>query len=166
MADTRNRNDPQKVCEKESENSCGSWNHSEAPQKGQLICKSISRLRGGWGWAGAPLPQNHKQHLQTDMNSQLAARRPLLQPADSVWGAAKGRACAAVNFLRQAAIAERLYLGRITSPAQSNLTFGPRGSRTAALANDSVTVGLRPRWNRLKRTKHVPALERCAARQI
>lgn len=71
--------------------------------------------------------------------------------------------CEAMNFLRQATIPERLYLGRITSTARYNLTPVPQGSHTALLTNDSVTVGLCPRWNRLKRTKHV--FQRSAARR-
>lgn len=71
----------------------------------------------------------------------------------------KGHVCETVNFLRQPLIPKELYLGRITSTAWCNLTFGPRGSPTASLANDSVTVGLRPQRNRLKRTKHVFAVE-------
>lgn len=118
------------------------------------------------GGAGAPLPPNHKESLQTDMNSQLASNWPLLKVGDSVWGSTKGHVCEAMNFLRQAMIPERLYLGRITSTAQYNLTFVPQGSHTALLTNDSVTVGLCPRWNRLKRTKHVFAVECHAARQI
>lgn len=111
-------------------------------------------------------PPNHKESLQTDMNSQLASNWPLLKVGDSVWGSTKGHVCEAMNFLRQAMIPERLYLGRITSTAQYNLTFVPQGSHTALLTNDSVTVGLCPRWNRLKRTKHVFAVECRAARQI
>lgn len=85
---------------------------------------------------------------------------------DSVWGSAKGHVCQAMNFLRQATIPERLYLGRITSTARYNLTFVPRGSHSALLTNDSVTVGLCPQWNRLKRTKHVFAVARLSGRQI
>lgn len=89
------------------------------------------------------------------------------------WGSAtvsgaplKANVCLAMNFLRQATIPERLYLGRITSTARYNLTFVPRGSHSALLTNDSVTVGLCPQWNRLKRTKHVFAVARLSGRQI
>lgn len=99
--------------------------------------------------------QNHKESSQTDMNSQLVSSWPLLKVCDSVWSSSKGHVCEAMNFLRQAMIPERLYLGRITSTARYNLTFVPRGSHPALLTNDSVTVSLCPRRNRLKRTKHV-----------
>lgn len=110
--------------------------------------------------------QNYKERLQTDMNLQLVSSWRLLKVCDSVWGSTKGHVCEAMNFLRQAMIPERLYLGRITSTARYNLTFVPQGSHTALLTNDSVTVGLCPRWNRLKRTKHVSAVECRSARQI
>lgn len=100
------------------------------------------------------------------MNLQLVSLWRLLKVCDSVWGSTKGHVCEAMNFLRQAMIPERLYLGRITSTARYNLTFVPQGSHTALLTDDSVTVGLCPRWNRLKRTKHVFAVERRSARQI
>lgn len=116
--------------------------------------------------AGASALRIYKESLQTDMNLQLVSSWRLLQVCDSVWGSTKGRVCEAMNFLRQAMIPERLYLGRITSTARYNLTFVPQGSHTALLTNDSVTVGLCPRWNRLKRTKHVFAVERRSARQI
>lgn len=110
--------------------------------------------------------QNYKESLQTDMNLQLVSSWRLLKVFDSVWSFSKGHVCEAMNVLRQAMIPERLYLGRITSTARYNLTFVPQGSHTALLTNDSVTVGLCPWWNRLKRTKHVFAVECHAARQI
>lgn len=100
------------------------------------------------------------------MNLQLVSSWRHLKVCDIVWGSTKGHVCEAMNFLRQAMIPERLYLGRITSTARYNLTFVPQGSHTALLTNDSVTVGLCPRWNRLKRTKHVFAVECRSARQI
>lgn len=109
---------------------------------------------------------NHKETFQTDMNLQLVSSGRLFKACDSVWGFSKGHVCEAMNFLRQSMIPARLYLGRITSTARYNLTFVPQGSHTALLTNDSVTVGLCPRWNRLKRTKHVFAEECRAARQI
>lgn len=110
--------------------------------------------------------QNYKKSFQTDMNLQLVSSWRLLKVCDSVWGSTKGHVCEAMNFLRQAMIPQRLYLGRITSTARYNLTFVPQGSHTALLTNDSVTVGLCPQWNRLKRTKHVFAVECRSARQI
>ena len=95
--------------------------------------------------------QNYKESLQTDMNLQLVSSWRLLKVCDSVWGFSKGHVCEAMNVLRQAMIPERLYL---------------QGSHTALLTNDSVTVGLCPRWNRLKRTKHAFAVKCLAARQI
>lgn len=109
---------------------------------------------------------NYKESSQTDMNLQLVSSWRLLKVCDSVWGSTKGHVCGAMNFLRQAMIPERLYLGGITSTARYNLTFVPQGSHTALLTNDSVTVGLCPQWNRLKRTKHVFAVECRSARQI
>lgn len=132
---------------------------------GSEKCTSHIRSRDEAG-AGASLSQNYEESLQTDMNLQLASSWRLLKVCDSVWGSTKGHVRGAANVLRQATIPERLYLGRITSAARYNLTFAPQGSHTALLTNDSVTFGLRPRWNRLKRTKHVFAGECCAARQI
>lgn len=113
-------------------------------------------------WSGKAtmiLPSSKIQFKGRLINVQLVSS---LQPkvCDSVTGATKGHARESVNFLRQPLMPEELYLGWITSSAQYNLTFGPQGSLTASLANDSVTVGLRPRWNRLKRTKHVFAVKR------
>lgn len=151
------------------------WN-SGIIKDGNSMCKSIWYLRRAKSahhtlWvkiklgAGAS-PLRITRRLQTDMNLQLVSSWRLFKVCDSVWGFSKGHVCEAMNFLRQATIPERLYLGRITSTARYNLTFVPRGSHTALLTNDSVTVGLCPRWNRLKRTKHVFAVECRATRQI
>lgn len=110
--------------------------------------------------------QNYTESSQTDRNLQLVSSWRLLKVFDSVWGSPKGHVCEVMNLLRQAMIPERLYLGRITSTPQYNLTCVPQGSHTALLTNDSVTVGLCPQWNRLKRTKHVFAVECRSARQI
>lgn len=113
-------------------------------------------------WSGEAftiLPESYIELIGALINSQLVSS---LQPkvCDSVTGATKGHARESVNILRQPLIPVELYLGWITSSAQYNLTFGPQGSLAASLANDSVTVGLRSRWNRLKRTKHVFAVKR------
>lgn len=105
-------------------------------------------------------PESGSEFTEIVMNLLLISSLQHLKVCDSVTGSTKGQVCETVNFLRQPLIPEELYLGWITSTAQYNLTFGPQGSLTASLANDSVTVGLRPRWNRLKRTKHVFAVER------
>lgn len=127
-------------------------------------CTSGFTRRDGAGAGASPL--RITRSFQTDLNLQLVSSWRLLKVCDSVWGSTKGHVCEAMNFLRQAMIPERLYLGRITSTARYNLTFVPQGSHTALLTNDSVTVGLCPRWNRLKRTKHVFAVECGSARQI
>ncbi len=105
-------------------------------------------------------PESGSDFTEIVINVLLISSLQHLKVCDSVTGSTKGQVCETVNFLRQPLIPEELYLGWITSTAQYNLTFGPQGSLTASLANDSVTVGLRPRWNRLKRTKHVFAVAR------